>query len=86
MTYALVVPRDIRRQIKALPVADQAELSAFFDRLQADPDQATGAFGLDVPDPVRMKTAGLGRFIVAVLIDDPAEHVTVVRIDNPFAS
>ncbi|MFK4069733.1 hypothetical protein [Streptomyces sp. NPDC029674] len=85
MTYELVVPRDIRRQIGALPVADQAELLVFFDRLQADPDQATGTFGLDMPAPVRMKTAGLSRFIVAVLIDDPAERVTAVRIEAPFA-
>jgi hypothetical protein len=85
VTYELVVPRDIRRQIATLHVADQAELITFFERLQADPDQATGALGLDIPDPVRMRSAGLGPLIVAVVIDDPARCVTIVRLTHPFA-
>ncbi|MFJ9037943.1 hypothetical protein ACIRF8_15290 [Streptomyces sp. NPDC102406] len=85
MTYELIVPPGIRRQIKALPVGDQAELIALFDRLPAEAEQITDAYGLEVPDsPVRMRTAGLTRLIVVITINDTEVTVTVVRIYDPL--
>ncbi|MFD7713928.1 hypothetical protein [Streptomyces sp. NPDC059786] len=83
MTYGLIVPPSIRRQIRGLSAGDQAELITLFDRLPVDPDQATGVFGLDVPGPYRMRSVGLSRLVVIVYIDDLAQKVTVMRIDAP---
>lgn len=85
MTYQLVVPPSIRRQIARLPLSDQAELIAFFDRLPAEAEQVTEPYGLEVPDSaIRMRTAGLTRLIVVITIDDMKVTVTVVRIYNPL--
>lgn len=85
MTYELVVPPSIRRQIKALPVADQAELLALFDRLPTNPDQITSVFGQNVPGPRRMRSVGLSHLVAMIFINDLTQQVTVMRIDAPFA-
>lgn len=86
MTYELIVPPSIRRQIAGLPLSDQAELIALFDRLPSEAEQVTDAYGLEVPDsPVRMRTAGLSQLIVVVVINDSTVTVTVVEIRNPLA-
>ncbi|MFE6891994.1 hypothetical protein [Streptomyces sp. NPDC057694] len=83
MTYELVIPPGIRRQIAALPVGDQAELIALLDRLPDEAEQITDAYGLEVPDsPVRMRSAGLSRLIVVVVINDDTVTVTVVINDD----
>ncbi|WP_425838900.1 hypothetical protein [Streptomyces fractus] len=85
MTYELIVPPSIRRQIATLPVADQAELITLFDRLPSEAEQITDTYGLEVPDsPVRMRTAGLSRLIVVVTINDNEVTVTVVEITPPL--
>ncbi|MEU6990336.1 hypothetical protein ABZ953_06695 [Streptomyces sp. NPDC046465] len=80
MTYELIVPPSIRRQIKTLPVGDQAELIAFFDRLPTEHEWVTEPYGHDVPGPVRMRTAGLSRLVVVILVSDTTVTITVVEI------
>lgn len=85
MTYELIVPPSIRRQIAGFPVGDQAELIAFFDRLPGECEQITEPRGLEVQDsPVRMRTKGLSRLIVTVLVSDTTITVTVVEITDPL--
>ncbi|MEV8319382.1 hypothetical protein AB0Q95_35010 [Streptomyces sp. NPDC059900] len=85
MTFELIVPPSIRRQIADLPLSDQAELIALFDRLPVEPEQITDPYGLEVPDsPVRMRTAGLTRLIVVITLNDTEVTVTVVRIYDPL--
>ncbi|MEU2565098.1 hypothetical protein ABZ626_38105 [Streptomyces longispororuber] len=84
MTYELIVPPSIRRQIAGLPLSDQAELIALLDRLPAEAEQITDPYGLEVPDSaVRMRTAGLTRLIVVITINDSQVTVTIVRIYDP---
>ncbi|MHC5256739.1 hypothetical protein ACYSUO_02540 [Streptomyces sp. UC4497] len=49
MTYELVIPPSIRRQIAGLPVGDQAELIALFDRLPTEPERVTV---VEITDPL----------------------------------
>ncbi|WP_282798099.1 hypothetical protein [Streptomyces sp. CC224B] len=85
MTYELIVPPSIRRQIAGLPLSDQAELIALFNRLPAEAEQITDPYGLEVPDSaVRMRTAGLTRLIVVITINDSQVTVTIVRIYDPL--
>lgn len=84
MTYELIVPPGIRRQIATLPPSDQAELIALFDRLPAEHEQITDSYGLDAPGPVRMRTAGLSRLVVVLLVSDTSVTITVVEIIDPL--
>ncbi|MFH8492204.1 hypothetical protein [Streptomyces longisporoflavus] len=85
MTYELIVPPSIRRQITDLPLSDQAELIALFDRLPAEAEQVTDPYGLEVPNsPVRMRTAGLARLIVVITLNATEVTVTVVRVYDPL--
>ncbi|MEU5900614.1 hypothetical protein [Streptomyces venezuelae] len=84
MTYELIVPPSIQRQIAGFPVGDQAELIAFFDRLPDECEQITEPRGLEVPDsPVRMRIKGLSRLVVTVLLNDTTITVTVIEITEP---
>ncbi|MFF9896629.1 hypothetical protein [Streptomyces longispororuber] len=85
MTYELIVPPSIRRQIAGLPLSDQAELIALLDRLPAEAEQITDPYGLEVPDSaVRMRTAGLTRLIVVITVNDSQVTVTIVRVYDPL--
>ncbi|MGW2344880.1 hypothetical protein [Streptomyces sp. NPDC001661] len=85
MTYELVIPPGIRRHIAGLPVGDQAELITLFDRLPDEAERITDAYGLEVPNsPVRMRSAGLSRLIVIIVINDETVTVTVVEITSPL--
>jgi hypothetical protein len=85
VTYRLVVPPSIRPEIEKLPSADLAGMLRFFDGLRTDPDAVTGPFGDASLGPVRMRSAGVGRAIVVVLVNDLTQRVTLVRVQQPFA-
>ncbi|MEU2789069.1 hypothetical protein [Streptomyces sp. NPDC007100] len=84
MTYRLIVPPSIRRQIETLSLETQRALHALFEDLREDPDRHTGPHGLEDDGPVRMRSAGRAGVIVAVLINDLTINVTVVSVQNPF--
>ncbi|MGW0903096.1 hypothetical protein [Streptomyces sp. NPDC002853] len=85
MTYELIVPPSIRRQIAGLPVGDQAELIALFDRLPEEHEQVSDPYALNVPGPVRVRTAGLSRLVVVILVSDTTVTITVIEIVDPLA-
>lgn len=85
MTYQLTVPPSLRGRILDLPADDRAEILALFDRLTDDPEQATGIYGQHVPGPVQMRTAGLTRLVVIVLVNEITLRVTVIDVVDPLA-
>ncbi|KOT49930.1 MULTISPECIES: type II toxin-antitoxin system RelE family toxin [Streptomyces] len=84
MTYRLIVPPSIRRQIDKLPVETQRQLHSLFRDICEDPGRHTGPHGLEDDGPVQMRSAGRGGVLVAVLINDLTINVTVVSVQNPF--
>lgn len=85
MTYELIIPPGIQRQISTLPPSDQAELITLFDRLPTEHEAVTDVFGQDVPGPVRMCSAGLSRLIVVILVSDLSVTITVVELVDALA-
>ncbi|MFH9426393.1 type II toxin-antitoxin system RelE/ParE family toxin [Streptomyces sp. NPDC017529] len=85
MTYRLVVPPSIRRQIEKLPLETQRALHALFRDLREDPDRHSGPYGLEDDGPVRMRSAGRAGAIAVVLISDLSVTVTVVSVQTPLA-
>ncbi|WP_030685960.1 hypothetical protein [Streptomyces sp. NRRL B-1347] len=61
---------------------------AFFNlipRLEDDPDAVTQPHGLDVPGPVRLRSATLPGAITILLISDNTGRINLVAIINPHA-
>lgn len=85
MTYTLVIPADIRREIETYPLHVRASLDGLFVDLREDPDRHTGPHGIEDTGPVRMRSAGRSGVIAVVLISDLTVTVTLVQITLPFA-
>lgn len=85
MTYRLIIPPGIRRQIETLPVEDRRSLDSLFNDLQADPDRHTGPYGMEDDGPIRMRSAGRGGIIAVVIINDLTVNVTLVQVQRPLA-
>lgn len=84
VTYTLVIPADVRREIEAFPLHVRARLDGLFVDLREDPDRHTGPHGLEDTGPVRMRSAGRGGILAVVLISDLTVTVTLVRVTLPF--
>lgn len=79
MTYHLIVPPDLRRDIMRQPLDTQRTLFQLLQAIRDNPDAATVPYGEDVPDsPVRMRTGARGNLIAIVLINDHTITVTLV--------
>ncbi|MEU3528863.1 hypothetical protein AB0E62_34280 [Streptomyces sp. NPDC038707] len=79
MTYHLIVPPDLRRDIMRQPLDTQRTLFQLLQAIRDDPDGATVAYGEDVPDSlIRMRTGARGNVITIVIINDHTITVTLV--------
>ncbi|WP_030407505.1 hypothetical protein [Streptomyces albus] len=63
-----------------LPREEQFRFFNLLSDLEIDPDLATEGFGLNVPGPVRMRSAPLGTHKAVLLVCDHAKRVTLVNI------
>lgn len=84
MSYQLIIPSSIQREIDGYPLHVRASLEGLFVDLREDPDRHTGPHGLEDTGPVRMRSAGRGGVITVVLISDVTVTVTLVRVARPF--
>lgn len=85
MSYRLIVPPDMRREIRKLPVPLQHHLRSRIDDIADDPFRQTDAWSGTQYGPVHMRSTGVGPIIVVVTVNEDEHTVTVANLLNALA-
>ncbi|MEU2724040.1 hypothetical protein [Streptomyces smyrnaeus] len=84
MTYRLIIPPDIRRQIQQLTLEDQHTLDQLLRDIQADPESHTGAYGENTDGPIQMRSAGRGNILAVIIVNQLTINITLVQVQAPL--